>query len=48
MEINPHWPEEAVKAQIVAARTYAVKNLSRHHDQGCDFCASSHCQVYGE
>ncbi|MDI9594800.1 MAG: SpoIID/LytB domain-containing protein [Atribacterota bacterium] len=47
MEINPHWPEEAVKAQIVAARTYAVKNLSRHHDQGCDFCASSHCQVYG-
>ena len=41
MEINPHWPEEAVKAQIVAARTYAVKNLSRHRDQGCDFCASS-------
>jgi len=47
MEINPHWPEEAVKAQIVTARTYAVKNLARHRDQGYDFCASSHCQVYG-
>jgi stage II sporulation protein D len=46
-EINPHWPEEAVKAQIVTARTYAVKNLARHRDQGYDFCASSHCQVYG-
>lgn len=47
MEINPHWPEEAVKAQIITARTYAVKNLSRHREQGYDFCASSHCQFYG-
>ena len=46
-EINPHWPEEAIKAQIITARTYAVKNITRHRDQGYDFCASSHCQVYG-
>jgi len=46
-EINPHWPEEAIKAQIITARTYAVKNIARHQDQGYDFCASSHCQVYG-
>ena len=47
LEISPRWPEEAVKAQIITARTYAVKNLSRHRDEGYDFCASSHCQVYG-
>jgi stage II sporulation protein D len=47
LEISPHWPEQAVKAQIVTARTYAVKNLGRHCESGYDFCSSSHCQAYG-
>ncbi|MEI6157703.1 MAG: SpoIID/LytB domain-containing protein [Atribacterota bacterium] len=47
LEINPSWPEEAVRAQIVASRTYAVSNLGRHQETGYDFCSSSHCQNYG-
>ena len=27
-EINPHWPAEALKAQVVAARTLALQNLA--------------------
>jgi stage II sporulation protein D len=46
-EMPPSWHPEAVKAQAVAARTYATwsrnQNLSRHY-QICDTTA---CQVYG-
>jgi stage II sporulation protein D len=38
---------EALKAQAVAARTYAVKNLGRHEDLGFDLCDTPSCQVYG-
>lgn len=37
---------EALKALAVAARTYAVKNLRRHADEGYDFCDLTHCQRY--
>lgn len=37
---------EALKALAVAARTYALKNLGRHKDQGYDFCSTTHCQRY--
>ncbi|MBN2483535.1 MAG: SpoIID/LytB domain-containing protein [Candidatus Omnitrophica bacterium] len=37
---------EALKAQAVAARTYAFSNLKRHNAQGYDFCSSTHCQAY--
>ncbi|HSE40865.1 MAG TPA: SpoIID/LytB domain-containing protein [Acidobacteriota bacterium] len=37
---------EAVKAQAVAARTYAVKNLKQFDQDGYDLCATPRCQVY--
>ena len=39
-------PFEALKAQAVAARTYAVANY-KHKDLGFDLCNSTCCQVYG-
>jgi stage II sporulation protein D len=39
-------PEEALKAQAVAARSYAELNLGKHSADGFDLCASTHCQVY--
>jgi SpoIID/LytB domain protein len=35
---------EALKALAVAARTYALKNLKRHHS--FDLCDSTHCQRF--
>ena len=46
-EISPAWPLEAVKAQAVAARTFALNQLGRHEEAGFDLCATTHCQVYG-
>lgn len=37
---------EALKAQAVCARTYAVQNSSRHASMGFSLCDSQHCQVY--
>lgn len=47
LEVNPSWPEEALKAHIVVARTYALRNLGRHREEGFDFCVTVHCQRYG-
>jgi SpoIID/LytB domain protein len=43
-EVPPDWPIEALKAQAVAARTYALSHL----DSGgmYDLCATTYCQVY--
>jgi stage II sporulation protein D len=38
---------EALKAQAVAARTYALSNINHHRKDGFDLCAEQHCQVYG-
>jgi stage II sporulation protein D len=38
---------EALKAQAVAARTYAMKHGGRHRTEGFDLCDTPHCQVYG-
>lgn len=46
-EISPEWQLEAVKAQTVAARTYAVYNLGKHKIDDYDVCATIDCQVYG-
>lgn len=35
---------EALKAQAIVSRTYALKNLKRH--TGFDFCDTTHCQHY--
>jgi peptidoglycan hydrolase-like amidase len=37
---------EALKAQAVAARTYAVAHLGDHAAEGYDLCDSQACQVY--
>lgn len=46
-EMPSSWPKEAIKAQAVAARCYALKSLSKHADFGFDLCSTTNCQVYG-
>ncbi len=38
---------EALKAQAVAARTYALRNLGQFAAEGYDLCSGPRCQVYG-
>jgi stage II sporulation protein D len=47
-ELSPtSFPElEALKAQAVAARTYALRNRGGYAAQGFDICATPACQVY--
>ncbi len=45
-EMSPTWPEEALKAQAVAARSYAAANLNKHASENADVCSSVHCQVW--
>lgn len=50
-EVPFGWPDEALAAQVVAARTYLANTLSngrsaRGREHGFDICASSACQVY--
>lgn len=45
-EMPADWPKQALRTQAIAARTWAVKNLTRHTHQGFNFCDSVHCQVY--
>ncbi|MDR1736559.1 MAG: SpoIID/LytB domain-containing protein [Oscillospiraceae bacterium] len=45
-EVNPNWPIEALKAQAVTARSYAVRSMGKHASQGFDLCNTTHCQVY--
>ena len=47
-ELSPKaFPEkEAIKAQAIAARTYAVKRRGQFEADGYDICASPACQVY--
>ncbi len=45
-EIAPGAPFEAIKAQAVVARTFALKNKHRFDLDGYDLCATANCQVY--
>ena len=45
-EMPASWPEEALKAQAVAARTYALSRLHAHEDSGYQLCDGTNCQVY--
>lgn len=50
-EVPLSWPDEALKAQAVAARTYALFTLAQPPagaaaTYGFDICASVECQVY--
>jgi stage II sporulation protein D len=48
VEMGPsQFPElAALKAQAIAARTYAVAHLGDHDDEGWDLCDTPACQVY--
>jgi stage II sporulation protein D len=50
-EVPPRWPAEALRAQAVAARTYALFTLRQGRYgaaavYGFDICATSACQVF--
>ncbi|MBO4401685.1 MAG: SpoIID/LytB domain-containing protein [Selenomonadaceae bacterium] len=45
-EMSIAFHAEALKAQAVAARTFALKNRGRHKAEGYDLCATNHCQLY--
>jgi stage II sporulation protein D len=46
-EISPSWPKEALKAQAIAARTFAIFNMNKYIDKGYNICASTNSQAYG-
>ena len=46
-EMPVQFPDEALKAQAVLARTYAVKQKGKHKHHGYDLCDMQNCQVYG-
>lgn len=43
-EMPASYPLEALKAQAVASRTYALVNRGKHGE--FDLCSTTHCQVY--
>lgn len=45
-EMSPSWPIEALKAQAVCARTYAVIHQGKHEKDGFDLCPTTDCQMY--
>jgi stage II sporulation protein D len=46
-EISPRWPKEALKAQAVAARTFAIFNINKYIDKGYNISAFTDSQAYG-
>lgn len=45
-EMPVDWPAEAIKAQSVAARSFALASRGRHAGEGYDLCTTTHCQLY--
>lgn len=45
-EMTPSWPAEALKAQAVCTRSFALGNLGKHESLGFDLCNTTNCQVY--
>ena len=50
-EVPPEWPVQALRAQVIAARTYALHSMRSSTDSswkaaGADICATQDCQVY--
>lgn len=46
-EIIPLWPEEAIKAQAVASRSFALSAIKKQKTDGYDIKANEFGQVYG-
>ncbi|MDP4110410.1 MAG: SpoIID/LytB domain-containing protein [Bacillota bacterium] len=45
-EMNPSWPIEALKAQALCAKSYALSVSGKHRSSGFDLCNTDDCQVY--
>lgn len=45
-EMSPDWPLEALKAQAVASRSFALASLGRHEEDGFDLSDDTLSQVY--
>lgn len=45
-EIGASAPMEAIKAQAVAARSFAGASVGSHNSNGFDLCSTTHCQMY--
>ncbi|MBI4728598.1 MAG: SpoIID/LytB domain-containing protein [Acidobacteria bacterium] len=49
-EVPPSWPREALRAQAIAARSYALHSISHPppsaRARGYDICATDRCQVF--
>lgn len=45
-EMSPKWPLEALKAQAVCARTYALLPSKHYESYRFDVCNTTDCQVY--
>ncbi|SHI03238.1 SpoIID/LytB domain-containing protein [Sporanaerobacter acetigenes] len=46
-EMPSTFPLESLKAQAIASRTFALKNMNKHIKEGYNLCDSTDCQVYG-
>ena len=46
VEMSPSFNIEALKAQAVCARTYALRFMGKHKSYGFDMCSSTDCQAY--
>jgi hypothetical protein len=45
-EVYPSWPAEALKAQAIASRSYAMYAVQHPRHPNADLCTTTHCQVY--
>lgn len=45
-EMSHTSPMEALKAQAVASRSFAMSNINKHSKEGFNLCDTTHCQVY--
>jgi len=46
-EISPKWPMETLKAQAIAARTFALFNMNKYIEKGYNLDATTNSQAYG-
>jgi len=46
-EMGSSFEMEALKAQAIAIRTYALYNINKHKNEGYNLCDNTHCQAYG-
>ena len=45
-EMSASWPIEALKAQAVCARSFAIRSFNKHSSHGFNLCATQDCQAY--